>query len=461
MVSWDLGALARAAGSEVHGGALPERVAAVGTDSRSLPSASLFVALRGASFDGHDFVAQAAKQGAVAALVDRAGADRARAAGIPLLVVEDTLAGLTAMARWARGALARKVVGVTGSNGKTTTKEMVAAVLATRGAVHKTAGNLNNQIGLPLTLLAWPAETWAAVLEMGMSGLGEIAHLCEVARPDVGLITMVGPAHLEQLGTLENIARAKAELFAGLPATGVGVVNTDDALVQAMAVPLLGARPRVSFGRAADADVRVLGAVPRGTSFQQLELSVQGRALSAELPLPGSHNALNAAAAVAAGLALGVDPEAAMRALAGVAVPGGRMRVVERQGGVSYVDDSYNANPSSMQAGFETLRSLTRGRRLAVLGDMLELGPTTAALHREVGLMAARSGVDVVFALGPFGTEVAAGARAGGADGRAFADMSALLADLDTLLQPGDWVLVKGSRGMKMERAVAHLAEHS
>ena len=458
MASWDLGALARAAGSDIVGGTLPERIAAVGTDTRSLPPASLFVALRGDRFDGHDFVDAAQDRGAVAVMVDRAGAEKAAGLRVPRLVVADTVAALGAMARFARQTLGKKVVGVTGSNGKTTTKEMVAAVLSTRGPVHKTTGNLNNHLGLPLTVLAWPAETWAGVLEMGMSGLGEIAHLAELVSPDVAVITMVGPAHLLQLGTLENVARAKGEIFEHLPAAGVGVVNVDDPLVVSIAAPLLGTRQRLTFGRAAGSDVRLVEATSIDAGVRA-RLEVQGRAVEALLPIPGPHNAMNAAGAVAVGLALGISPIDAVAGLAHLAVPGGRMRIVRRPAGVSYIDDSYNANPASITAAFAALQSVASGRRIAVLGDMLELGPTSPELHRQVGRAAAEAGVDLLLGLGTLAAYIVEGARDGGAEARGFDDMAALLAHLDGVLTEGDFVLVKGSRGMKMERAVAHLAE--
>jgi UDP-N-acetylmuramoyl-tripeptide--D-alanyl-D-alanine ligase len=457
MASWDLGALARAAGSDLVGGTLPERIAAVGTDSRSLPPASLFVALRGDRFDGHDFVVQAQEQGAAAVMVDRAGADKASGLRVPRLVVADTMVALGEMARFARQSLGKKVVGVTGSNGKTTTKEMVAAVLSTRGPVHKTTGNLNNHIGLPLTVLAWPEDTWAGVLEMGMSGLGEIAHLADLVAPDVAVITMVGPAHLQQLGTLENVARAKGELFEHLPAAGVGVVNVDDPLVVAVSSPLLGARRRLTFGRAAGADVRLVEATSIDAGVRA-RFEVQGRAVEALLPIPGPHNAMNAAGALAVGLALGVSPLDAVAGLANLTVPGGRMRIVRRPGGVSTIDDSYNANPASMIAAFAALASVAEGRRIAVLGDMLELGSTSPDLHRQVGRAAAEAGIDLVLGLGTLAAYIVEGAREGGAEARGFSDMAPLLADLDRVLTEGDFVLVKGSRGMKMERAVAHLA---
>jgi UDP-N-acetylmuramoyl-tripeptide--D-alanyl-D-alanine ligase len=444
MSGWELGALA---------------LEAVGTDSRSLPPACLFVALRGERFDGHRFCAEAVRAGATAVMVDRKGAADCGVTGVPLLIVADTQRALGDMAAHVRREHGKPAVAVTGSNGKTTTKELTAAALSARGPVHKTQGNLNNLIGVPQTLFAWPSGAWAGVIEMGMNAPGEIARLTEITAPDVGLITNVAPAHLEGLGTVDAIGRAKGELFAGLSAKAVAVVNADDEVIQRVAAPLLGSQRRITFGRAANADVRVAEAVPSPAGLRT-KLVIDGRTVTVELPLPGSHNAVNAAAAAAAAWALGLEPEAIAAALGRVVVPGGRLRVLRglRDGSLSVIDDTYNANPGSMTAAFRTLGELAAGaRRIAVLGDMFELGPTAPALHRGVGEAAGTSGVTHLFALGPNAGETAAGARANGAAAESFPSIEPLLAALDALVKPGDWLLVKGSRGMKMERVVQHL----
>ncbi len=458
MRRWELGSLARAAEAEITGGVLPESVGAVGTDSRSLPPDCLFVALRGERFDGHAFVGAAINAGARAVVVDRAGHEKLGKLAVPALVVQDTQRALGDMAAAARRSLRQPVVAVTGSNGKTTTKEMIASILAERGPVHRTSGNLNNLIGLPLTVFAWPTEAWAAVLEMGMNVPGEIARLTDIAAPDVGVITMVAAAHLEGLGSLEAVGRAKGELFAHLGEGATAIVNADDEMVQQVAVPLLGARPRLSFGTARHADVRILAHAPRGTGVD-LSLSIREVKVSVRLPLAGAHNARNAAAAAAAASALGLTPAQIAVGLEKVRVPGGRLRVIQKTPrGVRVLDDSYNANPASMKAAFATLADLAQGgRRFAVLGDMFELGPTAPALHREVGEAAAASGVTRVLALGPHSAEVARGAVAAGGAAQSFDDLDSLLRDLDAELRSGDWVLVKGSHGMKMERVVQHL----
>lgn len=457
MTSWDLGSLARATGAQIFGGALPEGVEAVGTDSRSLPPRCLFVALRGDRFDGHDFLAGAVSAGAVAVLVDSAGASKAASLGVPRLVVNDTLEALGDIAGWVRRRIDKPVVGLTGSNGKTTTKEMLASILGQRGSVHKNAGNFNNLVGLPLTILAWPADTWAAVLEMGMNATGEIARLTEIAGPDVGLVTNVGPAHLEGLGTIEAIGRAKGELYAGLGAEAIAVVNADDPVIAAVCGESLAGRPVLRFGAAVGCDVRVVS-VTTGRLSSRVTLEVDGRPVEVELPVLGTHNAMNAAGAAAAAMALGVDRDEIASGLLRAEVPGGRLRILrDARPGVHVVDDTYNANPASMRAAFAVLGEIADGRRVAVLGDMFELGEEAAALHREVGESAATSGVAWVLALGPNAEQTASGARDAGAEAAAFDDAEALERALELGLRPGDWLVVKGSRGMRMERIVEYV----
>ncbi|MBI5511900.1 MAG: UDP-N-acetylmuramoyl-tripeptide--D-alanyl-D-alanine ligase [Deltaproteobacteria bacterium] len=461
MAAWDLGALARAAEAQIVGGALPVSVEAVGTDTRSLPPASLFVALRGERFDGHAFVAAAVNAGARAVLVDERGSADLGAVSVPRLVVRDTLTALGDIAREVRRRIGRPLVAVTGSNGKTTTKELLYAALSARGPVHKTTGNLNNLVGLPLTMLAWPTAAWAAVLEMGMSAPGEIARLTEIAAPTVGVITNVGPAHLSGLGTVADVGRAKGELYTGLSPEATAVVNADDPVLAAVAVPLLGARKRLTFGSSRAADVRVVGQRLRGET-SSVDLEVLGRPCRLTIPLVGAHNAMNAAAAVAGALALGLTAGEIQAAIGGVVVPGGRLRAVRIEAkGIHLIDDTYNANPASMQAAFLALAQLSQGRRVAVLSDMLELGPDAPALHYGVGKAAAVSGVHLVLTVGEHAAEIARGATEAGAHASHCGSLAELCQTLDRVLTAGDWVLVKGSRGMRMERVVAHLEGRS
>jgi UDP-N-acetylmuramoyl-tripeptide--D-alanyl-D-alanine ligase len=426
------------------------------TDSRALVPGCLFLALRGEHFDGHDFVKQALACGAQAVVVDKRAAAALKDVQAPILVVDDTLKALGDWARWMRRRQHGAVAAITGSNGKTTTKEMLAAVLKQRGPVHKTAGNLNNLIGLPLTVLRRPKDVWASVLEMGMSVPGEIARLTQIAQPDVGLITCVAAAHLEGLGSIEAVAKAKTELFANLPEHSVAVLNADDAVLVAHSLPHLSRHKVVRFGTAPSHDVQLCDVKPDALGLSFALRFEGGAKWPVQLPVPGRHNALNAAGAAAAARALGLAPQQIVAGLADVVLPGGRLRVLA--GGpmsTHLIDDSYNANPGSMQAALMTLVDLAASsRKLAAFGDMLELGPQTAQMHRALGLAAATSGVGIVFALGQQAEHIARGAREGGARAYAFADFESLRHGVLEALQPQDWLLVKGSRGMRMERLV-------
>lgn len=452
MLSLDLGALARAAEATMLGGGLPVQIRAVGTDTRSLPPDCLFVALRGERFDGHAYLDVAAKKGAIAALVD--SFDSSRVPPLPLLVVEDTLVALGRIAQYVRRQRKGKVVGVTGSNGKTTTKELVAQALSPLGEVHRTRGNLNNRIGVPLTVFDWSPSAWAAVIEMGMNEAGEIAALADIAEPEVGVITTVGPAHLEKLGSLENIARAKGELFASLSPSATAIVNVDDTLIQRIARPLFRGDRLIGFGRADRADVRLIEAasVHGGISAS---FEILGQRYEVSLAVPGLHNASNAGAALACALALDVPMSEAVAAMADTQFPGSRLRVLrDLPSGISILDDSYNANPQSVAAALVALKELTSGRRIAVLGDMMELGVRAEAMHFETGERAAESGVAWTVTIGELSRAITRGARSAGGRADHFESISELVDALSGGVRAGDWLLVKGSRGMRMERVV-------
>lgn len=441
-------------------GAAPAAVAGVSTDTRSIAAGSAFVALRGERFDGHDFLAEAARAGAACAVVARDRAPSAPA-GLPALAVDDTLVALGAIARHHRLRFALPVVGVTGSNGKTTTREMIAAILTTRGPVLKTEGNLNNEVGVPLTLLRLgPAHT-AAVVEMGMNHRGEIARLTAIAEPRVGVVTNAFPAHLEGLGTVDGVAEAKGELYKGLPADGVVVANADDPRMLHRARK--SGRRVVTFsgGTDRDADVVVLDFLSRDPSGSRFLLGIGTKEVEVRLPLVGDHNAVNAAAAAAAALALGCTDREIVRGLGEVRPVGRRLRIERLPSGVLLVDDCYNANPASMKAALRTARQLAgEGRALAVLGDMLELGPTEDDLHRELGRDAASAGLAALGAFGPrarLARDAAVAAGMPSSDTFHTEDPQALVALVRERLRPGDVLLVKGSRGMKLERLVEAL----
>ncbi len=461
--------LASAAGGGWHG-TPPEELHGVSTDTRKIAAGSAFVALVGERFDGHAFLAEARDQGAACAVVNQGWLAKngpltpslvRGGRAFPLLAVRDTLAALGALARFHRRRFAIPVVGVTGSNGKTTTREMIGAILCTRGPALKTEGNLNNEVGVPLTLLGLGPEHERAVVEMGMSNPGEIARLTAIAEPQLGVVTLAGPAHLEAMGSVEGVADAKAELYFGLPANGICVVNADDARMLKRAQASGRAMITFAVGRGRRGDVVVLDVLAHGPEGLRFTLGVGQREVEVELPLAGLHNAGNAAAAAAATVALGYGDREIVEGLRTVRPVGRRLRVERLPSGVTLVDDCYNANPLSMAAALTTLRDLTRGgqRAFAVLGDMLELGPGEAEAHARLGEEAGRVAA-LLAAFGPRSRDTAEGARkAGLADVFHTEDMPALVAHVKARLAPGDVLLVKGSRGMKLERLVDALSD--
>ncbi len=440
-------------------GTPPEEVAGVSTDTRQIPKGACFVALRGERFDGHDYLAAAAAAGAACAVVSEN-----RPSPIPLLTVRDTLTALGALAHFHRRRFDIPVVAVTGSNGKTTTREMVAAILSTRGPVLRTEGNLNNEVGVPLTLFRLDASHSAAVIEMGMSNPGEIARLVRIVEPRIGIVTNATPAHLAGLGTVEAVADAKAELYAGLPENGIAVANADDARMLARAMS--SSRRLVTFGvgRKKVADVLVLEVLSHDVAGLTFLLGIGNREIAVQIPLVGVHNASNAAGAAAAAVALGTTDREIVAGLRDVRTVGRRLRLARLASGLSLVDDCYNANPASMSAALATLEELASGspgsRAVAVLGDMLELGPIETEAHRAVGAEAARRGVKQLAAFGPRSRGVAAAARDSGMPEAAVfqtEEMDALIAWARRELTGKDVLLVKGSRGMKLERLVEAL----
>ena len=442
-------------------GAPPGEVLGVSTDTRQIAPGALFVALRGERFDGHDFVAEALAGGAAAALVDE-GWLRGRGAGsdlpdLPMLAVRDTLAALGMLARFHRRRTGIPLVAVTGSNGKTTTRAMLGAILRTRGPALVTEGNLNNEVGVPLTVLALAPEHQRAVVEMGMNHAGEVARLAAIAEPQVGVVTMAGVAHLEALGTVDAVADAKAELYFALPRNGICVANADDArmLRRAQASGRALLTFSVERGRG---DVSVLGIAEHGPEGLKFALGIGQREVEISLPLVGLHNAANAAAAAAAAVALGYSDREIQEGLRTVQPVGRRLRVERLPSGVVLVDDCYNANPSSMKAALDTLAALSGegGRPVAVLGDMLELGPAEEEAHRALGEEASRI-ARVLALFGPRARRAAEAAAASGFASGALVhteDMPALVAFVQEHLRPGDVLLVKGSRGNRLERLV-------
>ncbi|MDP2345382.1 MAG: UDP-N-acetylmuramoyl-L-alanyl-D-glutamate--2,6-diaminopimelate ligase [Deltaproteobacteria bacterium] len=440
-------------------GATPAVFAGVGTDSRALEPGSLFIPLVGDNFDGHQFVEATlkAKHGAAAALVQRSSdVTRLR----PVLVVDDTLLALQALARaWLKLMPAVRIA-LTGSNGKTTTKELIAATLGAvvgADAVTATEGNLNNHIGVPLTALRVEAHHRFAVIEMGMNHLGEIASYCTFAPPQIGLVTNMGTAHAGNVGGVEGVAAAKAELFSALPKDGVAVVNADDA--RCLREAARAQCRHLSFGTAPFADLRLLFVRPLPAGGQLLTMSYDAKTIEVELPLDGHHNAVNAAGAVAVAVAVGLDFAAAAAGLAAAHPAHGRLERRRRADGLLLLDDSYNANPDSMEAGLETLKHVAAGRSaVAALGPMLELGDHAPAAHRHIGAAAAQAGVRALFVCGELGRFLEEGARAAGLSSVVWAKDSTTLGPLVAAgVAVDDVVLVKGSRGARMERVVEAL----
>ncbi|MET0027491.1 MAG: UDP-N-acetylmuramoyl-tripeptide--D-alanyl-D-alanine ligase [Candidatus Thiodiazotropha sp.] len=423
----------------------------VSTDSRSLNAGDLYVALTGPRFDGHEFVAQAEQKGALAVLVSREVETR-----LPQLVCADTRLGLGRLAAVWRDQFEAPMVAITGSNGKTTVKELISEILAQRGPVLSTRGNLNNDIGMPLTLLGWQDEL-SAVIEMGANHPGEIGYLSQIARPDVALITNAGEAHLEGFGDLNGVAHAKGEILGGLKHDGVGVLNADDPYFPLWR-EMLGERRMVSFGVSekalvqSDLDAAEMTWTPRGF-HNRMQVSIQDTRFDVEIALAGRHNLMNALAAIAAAWSLSCSVEQIQAGLSGVAAVKGRLQILIGAKGYRLIDDSYNANPNSVGAAIEVLRSAP-GQRYLVLGDLAELGEEARELHGKIGRQARQAGLEHLYGLGSLSQAAVEGFGEGA---RGFSNIDDLINELRELPQPGDAVLVKGSRSAGMERVVQGL----
>jgi UDP-N-acetylmuramoyl-tripeptide--D-alanyl-D-alanine ligase len=422
----------------------------VSTDSRNLPAGALFIALRGERFDGHRFAAQALAQGAAAVMID----DKADLGLSPAIVVPDTRLALGQLAAWHRSRMPARVLAITGSNGKTTVKEMLAAILKAQAgepAVLATTGNLNNDIGMPLTLLRLTPEHRFAVLEMGMNHPGELDYLSRLARPDAALVNNALRAHLEGLGSVEAVARAKGEIYAGLQDDGVALVNTDDPQA-AVWRGLAGGRRIVEFGLA-QGEVRADCRLHDFSSELTLHMPTGDVALT--LNVPGLHNVRNALAAAAMAHVAGVSPSRIAQGLTSYAGVKGRLQPHPCILGARLIDDTYNANPDSVAAAIAVLAAQP-GKRILVLGDMGELGADAAGLHREIGETAKRSGLDRLLCLGELTVNTV---QAFGAGAMHFERIEELLAETEQALGPDVTVLVKGSRFMQMERVVKSFVE--
>jgi UDP-N-acetylmuramoyl-tripeptide--D-alanyl-D-alanine ligase len=443
--------IVRASQGALVAGDLGIPVTGVSIDSRTLAVGEAFFAIRGHRLDGHAFLPEAAARGA-ACLVVQALPDEVPA-NVPLVLVEETTQALGRLGAWHRGRFAIPVIAVTGSNGKTTTKELAAGVLATRWNVLRPEKSFNNQWGLPLTLLQLGPEHQAAVLEIGTNARGEIAALAALAAPTVAIVTTVAAVHVEFLGSLDGVREEKAALVRALPADGVAVLNADDPHVAGMARET---RARVvTYGRAAAAQVRATGDVVEDERGLAFTLEAGGERQPVLLGLAGRHNVTNALAAAAAGLALGLPLAEIARGLGAVRPVAGRC-VWRQAGDVTILDDTYNASPVSVRAALDTVAGHRRGRRVViVLGDMLELGAITDEAHREVGRQVAALPADELVGVGRAMQATVEAARAAGlGEARHLMTFEDTVAHLLKRLVAGDLVLVKGSRGMRMERVV-------
>jgi len=427
-------------------------MAGVSTDSRTVGEGDVFFAVRGERFDGADFVDDAVRKGAACAVVNGDSLTPALESR-PVVVVGDTVRALGDAARDYRSLFDRPVIAVTGTNGKTTAKEMMLAVLGVRYAVHGTKGNLNNHIGVPLSVFGLERHHQCAVFELGMSAPGEIAALADIVNPGIGVVLNAGPAHMEFFQSLEAVADAKMELLEALGPGDTAVVNGDDDLLRKC--PDKTDADIIRFGVRGGWDVR----------GEHITVDEHGRAaftcggVRVGLAVPGVHNVYNALAAIAVGTLLNIGIREAASALASFTAPGMRMQTIERDG-VTYINDSYNANPLSMKTAASVLGSMAvsgGGRKIAVLGDMLELGEISESAHREVGALFGCLGVDLMCLVGEWAEAVAEGARSEGIPPggiRIVGDSGAAAEFVESIRRPGDVILVKGSRGMRMERVI-------
>jgi len=429
-------------------------IVGVSTDSRNIQKGNLFIPLVGENFNGHQFVEKAFENGAAASLwsVNEPNPPKDKA----IIYVDDTLLALQKLAEEYLREVNPTVIGITGSNGKTTTKDLVASVLSTKYQVHKTKGNFNNHIGLPLTILSMPEETEVAVLEMGMSGRGEIERLSSIAKPDIAIITNIGEAHLKELGSREAISEAKLEIISGLKENGTFIYHGDE--------PLLNKHPYTfktkTFGESKNNDLYPISIMQKGNG---IEFTVnQHNNQKLYLPILGRHNVLNSLAAILTGQLLDLSFDDIEKGLKNVQLSNMRLEIVKGKSGLTVINDAYNASPSSMKAAIQLVRDMNGyGQKILVLGDMLELGEKEAEFHQEVGKTIEDADIDHLFTYGKLGEEIANGAKSvmDKKHIHVFSDKQSLIKELGSIVTPNDLVLVKASRGMKLEEVVHALVE--
>lgn len=423
-------------------------------DSRTLQPGDLFFAIHGERFDGHDFVEAVIESDAVAAVIARTHLERYTSDAVRkrLLLVDEPLAAMQRLASSVRRYWGKRVIGITGSAGKTTTKEAIAQVLESRFRVHKSHGNLNNHFGLPLQLLRLQPEHEVAILEMGMSHAGEIAALCKIAAPDWGVVTNVGTAHAENFSDGQaGIARAKYELIASLPRLGTAILNFDDKYVRQFGRDFPG--KTIYFGTGTLADPRAESIAPMGAAGTMFTVWAEGQQAEVKIRLLGEHNVLNMLAGIAAGMASGISLDECAAALGQLTPPDKRGQMLEIRG-ATLINDSYNSNPQALRAMVDTLLTLPAKRTIVVAGEMLELGPAGPRLHRECGEIMGTRGINVVLGVRGEAASIVEGAKAAGAEAIFVATPEEAGAWLRENLRAGDAVLLKASRGVRLERAL-------
>lgn len=420
------------------------------TDTRKIEDGCLFVAIKGENFDGHDFASKAIENGAQAVLCEKDCG-----LGERQILVESTRLALLDLAGYYRSLFNIKVIGITGSVGKTTTKEMVHAVVSSKYNTLKNEGNLNNEIGVPLTLFRLEKTHEAAVIEMGMSGFGEISRMTKAVKPDIAIITNIGVSHIEMLGSREGILRAKLEILEGMKSDSPVILNGDDDMLVTVRP---GAHSVVYYGiENSQANVRAFDVTAKENEIS-MKVDFGGEA-EVKLPFPGRHNAYNALCAVAAGQLLDIEPEAAFEALKGY-VPAGMRQRINKKCGITFIEDCYNASPDSQAAAMAVLGGMNAKRRIAVIGDMLELGSVSREAHYGVGVKAAENGIDVLLTYGERSLETARGAKENGVKTvKSFSDKKELSSELSSMLEADDAVLFKASRGMKLEEVIFSVYE--
>jgi UDP-N-acetylmuramoyl-tripeptide--D-alanyl-D-alanine ligase len=463
-IPWTYEEIIEATGGEILSSGSGLLFSGVSIDSRTISAGELFVAVRGSLHDGHAFAGEVIKLGVKGLVVDRRNAsglmlEKWKKDGILCVGVEDTVKALGGLASYNRRRSGVKVTAITGSNGKTTTRIMTAGVVSHRFETLSTTGNLNNEIGLPLTLLRLSRSHKWAVVELGMNHPGEIERLARICLPDIGIITNIGPAHLEGLISLEGVMNAKGELIEGIKPEGTAVLNADDEMV--MNLSRRTSKKVFLFGFSEKASVRAsnVKAEKDSTSFTLL---LPDESVNVRLPVTGSFMAANALAAAAVGYLAGIPASEIKSGLENIKPEKGRMNIFTLPNGITVIDDTYNANPRSMEEAIKTLAELRAGgRAILIAGDMLELGDDSGNMHRKIGALCHENGVARLYATGQFAENTADGAAGGGMDkNRIFTgSQDDIFEDIKGRLTPGDWVLVKGSRGMRMEKIVYKLKE--